>query len=497
MLPLILWILLMQTQGIQSQNNSLQFLVEGIRIKYTTRAKVIDLGLLIRIDLTARQITELMTSFDTHILGFYTGHQAFASDRNFGDKYLELISTGSANSIKAADLLMHAVKFKGTAAKPTTSTCDYTYQYISTSIITTQLNGLLSAKAKISATWTKEEITNDPGKDQALRTFALAINEVTEFFEETASRLVNTLDLLANKIVPEEIRGIYKNAECVNSDSIEEYLFVKHCSKTISGFYCHLEVIEPTNIVEATHMYPVQYQGIRISPSHPEEVFIKVPSTGKIQSLRCENYLFTTDHVPVCEKKELNPDCATALTLKQIEGSIRYCHFSRSPETQIILKTIDEATLIQGTDVHTERKVGNKFVPISSDTPILVYSPDEILVKQTGEEWIIEPTKTDENFNIVQSSLSNNHLIALKARIWWIELIEFLQAETVTQIVLVFVAIVGLPLTIGGLVISLKNSSKIRSALALIKKRGKDRPKNRKDKYKDNAVALQRLYNQE
>jgi len=496
LLPILL-IAMMHIQTVYSQNNSLQFLVEGINIKYTTRAKLIDLGLLIRIDFSAKQITDLMSSFDTHILGFYTNYPAFANDRTFGDKYIELISTGSTNSIKAAELLLQAVKFKGTAAKPTTSTCDYSHQFISNAIITTQINGLLSAKAKIGSTWTKDEILNDPGKDQAIRTFALAINEMTELFEEAASRFINTLDLLANKIVPEDVRGIYKNADCVNDDIVEEHIAVKRCLKTTSGYYCHLELIEPTNTIDAIHMYPVHYHDVRISPRQSEEVFIKTPSTGKIQSLHCENYMFSTDHIPVCEKKELNSDCAEALKLKQIESSIRYCHFSRSPETQIILKTIDDALLIQGTDVHTERKVGDKFIPVSSDTPILVYSPDEVLVKQNGEEWLIEPTKTDTNFNIVQSSLSNNQLIALKARMWWIELLEFLKAETVTQIALVFIAIIGLPLTIGGLVISLKNSSKIRNTLALLKGNGKGRKKTKKDKYKDNAVALQRLYNQE
>ena len=97
----------------------------------------------------------------------------------------------------------------------------------------------------------------------------------------------------------------------------------------------------------------------------------------------------------------------------------------------------------------------------------------------------------------MQSSLSAKHLIGLKARMWWIELIEFLKAETVTQIALVFIAIVGLPLTIGGLIISIKNSSKIRNTLALLKGKGKGRRKTQKDRYKDNAVALQRLFNQE
>jgi len=496
LLPVLLT-LLIQIQSICSQNNSLQFLVEGINIKYTTRAKLIDLGLLIRIDFSAKQIRDLMSSFDTQILGFYTGYPAFVNDRTFGDKYIELISTGSVNSIKAAESLLHAIKFKGTAAKPTTSSCEYAHQFLSTSIITTQINGLLSAKAKIGTTWSKDEIINDPGKDQAIRTFALAINEVTELFEETANRLVNTLDLLANKMIPEEIRGLYKDAECVNNDIVEEHVSVKRCLKTTAGYYCHLELVEPTNTIEATHMYPVHYQDIKISPQYPEEIFIKTPSTGKVHSLHCESYMFATDHIPVCEKRELNHDCAEALKLKQIEGSIRYCHFSRSSETQIILKTIDEALLIQGSDVHTERKVGDKFIPISSDTPILVYSPDEILVKQNGEEWLVEPLKTDSNFNIVPSSLSTKHLIALTARIWWIELIEFLKAETVTQIALVFIAIVGLPLTIGGLVISLKNSSKIRNTLAILKGKGKGRKKTKKDRYNDNAVALQRLYDQE
>jgi len=206
LLPILL-IAMMHIQTVYSQNNSLQFLVEGINIKYTTRAKLIDLGLLIRIDFSAKQITDLMSSFDTHILGFYTNYPAFANDRTFGDKYIELISTGSTNSIKAAELLLQAVKFKGTAAKPTTSTCDYSHQFISNAIITTQINGLLSAKAKIGSTWTKDEILNDPGKDQAIRTFALAINEMTELFEEAASRFINTLDLLANKIVPEDRKG--------------------------------------------------------------------------------------------------------------------------------------------------------------------------------------------------------------------------------------------------------------------------------------------------
>ena len=496
MLPKLLILILMCIQNSYSQNNSLQFLIEGNYIKYTTRAKFIDLGLMIRLDFSDTQVRTLMSSFDTHVLGFYTGYAAFANDRTFGDKYIELISTGSANSIKAAEHLLQALKFKGTAVKPTTSSCEYTLKVLSTSIITTQINGLLDAKAKIG-TWTKEEILNDPGKDQALRTLALAINEVAEFFEETASRLVNTLDLLANKIVPEEIRGIYKNAECVNNDIIEEHVTVKQCLKVATGYYCQFEVIEPTNTMEVIQMYPVHYQDIKISTHHSDEVFIKTPSTGKINYLHCESYIFSTDYIPVCEKKELNQECAEALKLKQIEGSIRYCHFSRSHETQIILKTLDGATLIQGVDVHTERKVGDKFVPISSDTPLLVYSPDEILVKQNGEEWIIEPTKSDLNFNLVQSSLSAKHLIGLKARMWWIELIEFLKAETVTQIALVFIAIVGLPLTIGGLIISIKNSSKIRNTLALLKGKGKGRKKTQKDRYKDNAVALQRLFNQE
>jgi len=483
---------------VSCQNDSLIFLTEGNEIRYATRSRNVELGIMIKIEFDATTVRQLLNRFDTDIIGFINNYPAFSADAEFGQKYRELITVGSVETVLAAETLEHILEFKSTENKPSKYSCEYTHEYLDSTLMTAQVNGLLDAKTKIG-TWSKTDILSDPVKDQALRLFALNINELGEDWKELTLDMINALDLLANHKFPEDLRGAYKKASCISKTTIQETVEVNQCWKTRNGYYCSIEVIEPMQTVSAIKMHTISYNNIKIISENDEEMFIKTTEVNsELCYLDCEDYVFNSEKVPICEKRHINKECAEALNSRHVRNAIHNCNFSRDAEPQVILRTLNEGILIQGEEVIVERKVNNEFMKISDETPILVYSPTDLLVKKNEEIWEIAAANTGVQFKIIKTALTQDDLKALKSRVFWLEVRDFFDSETTAQLILIIATVIGLPATICGIGLSFKNKAVIKTLMSMIKdnaEKGSKKKRSKKEKYKDNKMALQKMLN--
>ena len=143
---------------VSCQNDSLIFLTEGNEIRYATRSRNVELGIMIKIGFDATTIRQLLNRMDTDIIGFINNYPAFTADAEFGQKYRELITVGSVETVLAAETLEHILEFKSSESKPSKYSCEYTHEYLDATLMTAQVNGLLDAKTKIGS-WSKTDIT--------------------------------------------------------------------------------------------------------------------------------------------------------------------------------------------------------------------------------------------------------------------------------------------------------------------------------------------------
>jgi len=480
------------TNHANGQNESLTFLTEGQEITYATKSRNIEIGVLIKIDFDKDTVETILNSVDNDLIGFIRHYPAFAGES--GRKYRELITMGSVEAMLAAESLAHILKFKSTDAKPTKYTCEYSHEYLKSTLMTAQVSGLLGAKEKIGA-WTLDEIANDPLKDQTIRLFILGVNELGESWAELSLNMINALDLLANHKFPEDLRGAYKKVDCMTTAAIQEAVEVNQCWKTVDGLYCSVEIIEPLITVNAIKMHTISYDNIRIMPENDEELFIRtMEQKRELSYLDCENYVFNREKIPVCEKRQINKYCEEALNAKHVKNIISNCNFSREANPQVILRTLNEGILIQGGDVTVSRKVNNELVKVSDETPILVYSPTDIIVKQHEETWEVVAANTGIQFKVIKTALTQEDIDNLKSRMNWLEWKEFFDIETTGQLLLAVITVIGVPLTACGIGIGVKNKKIIKTLMSMITEHSKGKKKkSKKERYQENKMALQKL----
>jgi len=395
-------------------------------------------------------------------------------------------------ALEAAKMISNILNFKGTVDKPTRYSCEIQTRYLSLGILTAQLNGIKSSHTKIGK-WSKSEIIADIAKDQILRNYANQMTDLGLVWHAEASVMLNVLESLGSHIMPEELMSVYQLAECIPDDLVDDHVDVMECVKTKDGYYCGLQTWFPVTSAIVQEMIPIHYNDIRLMPHCDKEVFISGESDGAIFYLHCDQYNFESEKVPTCEKREIEKECLNSLKTKKIEGIIDNCNFTRA-EPQVITRLPDSGILVQGKNVKANKNDHPNFQPIASDTPMLIYSPLDLLIKQDEEEWVIKPSNVTAVFAVIKSALTEDQIKRLERRMLWLDLKGSMNWENIVQIVLVIVAVVGVPATACGVGISLKNKKIIHDLLDRIKiKRKKSEPKSSKEVYKNNKHQLSYL----
>ncbi len=463
-----------------------QFLVDGPEISYTSRTKNILLDVHIFIDLTKDAGNLLLTEAD-NIVAFWSGYPAFQSTAEVKINYLSLIEPTITNLIYCATLLDKILVFTAQeqAVKYETS-CNYTYNLITISSMRTQLRALLSSKSKLVTTWTMAEITEDLAKDTALRTFATMLNEITEEWYNDLQTLVNVLESLASKIVPEEIIGNYQLSPCIGTLH-EEKISVSSCIKTVNGYVCQLSVQLPVISKRVKHLIPVHYLGIKLTGENNNELFVQ-SAEHTLSLLNCDRYDFEAEQIPLCELKELNTQCKLALISKNIDATISHCNFSQhDPEPAV--RTNNYGILIQQgpePDTIIRRQVGDDYHLVSISLPALLYSPTTLLVSKDLKEYALAPINKSIPYRTVSSALTEIQRKNLQTRLYWLEFFATLTDDDYVQFLILTLQAILYPVAFIGVILSIK----LRRQLAAASSENKP---IRKAVYKSNKVALKRL----
>ena len=465
----------------------LEFLVEGETIEFTQQIRTDRLTIITVIDIDTVSGREQINEIDTILKG-WNNYPAFNGQTpDISVVYLSLTEKAVEDIIRAATLLDRVVLFRDqTNDKAATYPCTYTHDVLLLREMKSQVNNLKTTFQRLSPTtsWTATEISTDISKDTALRHFATMLTDTVTNWLQSMNELLSTLDTLASNKIPEEVQGHYQEAPCIGN-LFEESMTVLDCYGTKAGYLCDIEITVPLAFTRMNIMLPVHYHDIRLRGHTVEQQFVKDISGKHIQLLTCNHYDFNKEDIPYCELQDLGKDCNSAIVSRDNTAVIRQCNFTRHQPT-LASRTFDGGILIQGTDVVTMVQDTTGYIVLTKESPVVVFSPVSIIVKEGSEELSFAALNTQIQNKVITSKLSTQLLDTLKSKYYWQTFLEDFDTEDLTRYVILLLQVILYPIALSGIALGLRAR---RNMLARLAGQGK----SNKHIYKANKMALKRM----
>ena len=123
---------------------------------------------------------------------------------------------------------------------------------------------------------------------------------------------------------------------------------------------------------------------------------------------------------------------------------------------------------------------------LTKESPVVVYSPVSIVVKEGSEELSFAALNTQIQSKVITSKLSTQLLDTLQSKYYWQTFLEDFDTEDLTRYVILLLQVILYPIALSGIALGLRAR---RNMLAKLAGQGK----SNKHIYKANKMALKRM----
>ena len=126
---------------------------------------------------------------------------------------------------------------------------------------------------------------------------------------------------------------------------------------------------------------------------------------------------------------------------------INKCNFTKD-QADVGIRTESKGLLVQGTKVTTKVKDGTGYKILTTDTPVIVFTDQEVVLSSEGEEYKFTTVTNSSGTKVIKSRLVEKDIERLKARYGWEIFWEDFDYEDVIRYVILCLQIIMYPVVI-------------------------------------------------
>ena len=439
-------------------NDPFAFLVTGEKMPISTQTKIEALDLLIKMDMDLVSYKAEKAQIDT-ILKNFQSLTFFTQDLALKNEYLSFFYISQENYNNFHKNMEILLTFKGLEDCKNVTKCH-------TLALEVSLDDVKRAKANLQyrynkidpVNWTPTSISTHREQQNTLLSLISVFDEFSSEMNTKTERMITIIEGLSNKIFPEELLALVPGV-CNDSTLYEGEAFtVKSCSGCKTGYQCTIQTDTPSATTLVTKMLPVAYQGIHLVGREPKYLFARTAEL-ELKQLDCD-YSEGNVEYPSCQIHDLPPSCKKALDENDVRGAIHGCIFTRE---NVPISTVvpNGGVLIQ--DLTPEGvQINEGGSVVVKPPPIIIYSAQEVHVKNGDEEYVYAPLIDSTEEKILESMLTMEDIYKLASVQYWREVGSSFSAADYIRYVLILVQFVVLPLALYNLIISIRTTKKIK-----------------------------------
>jgi len=440
----------------KSELQPIEFLVDGDDIHLSLATEIKRIGLNIKIDFSELEVKTAMSSI-LQTVERWEAYPPFNQDNDLKLEYLSMSSNGLSFTRKMIENTKRLLPYLSPTTKyNSTHPCVVTPRTLSTDKYTRADFNIKKRWSHIEASWTPTTIRADKSQANTLLLFANYLNDMGVSLYYETLELLQILEQLSDGYFPEILRPDIENSDCVPEESGEGYR-IRGCTKTELGLCCELETVIPKQLETYIQTYPVHYDNIRLKLCN-NCFYIKDKDTGNLKYANCSARKSMNMDFPICEFATLEKECLKFLQESKIPEIIQNCRFeSAIPETLTLLPK--QGVFLQGS---ADITVSSGAKSVSERIPYIIYSPDPITVRHSGQEITVPGSSNITQVQISVSALSDADIKSLKRRFYWTEFKHDWGTDDSLRVTLLSLQILFVPISIGlSVFLFIRNKAKI------------------------------------
>ena len=302
---------------------------------------------------------------------------------------------------------------------------------------------------QITPTWAPAEAKN---QRNTLDLFVLAFNSIGKEFLETVKESLKTTELILGKVFPPEFLGPLESLECITKAELEQ-VNVGDCMMGSNLVLCSLEVLTPTTPLTIKLLEPINNMGIELY-LEPTQLLVQDTDNGRLYTLNCSMEINQeVSPFKLCrDMDDANEACHAALLLEDVENAIKQCRFCYA-KAKRPFKLLNDGILIQTLDftiLNGENLV--KQIP-----PLVIYSNELVKVTKQSEQYLFRLMVPLEEVGVYKTKLTAGQMYALSMKAMWDEFYYNFQLVNYLEHMALILQLIFAPLTIAGVIFSIKN----------------------------------------
>jgi hypothetical protein len=445
------------------------FLVQGENIYISNKivTETIEYQVVLNFSLSAW--TQIVVDLNDRFRNFE--NLKFFSDDDLKGEFLSYTSTGFYGLTNAEKLGTFIMKHKNESKPHVPANCLKILSTWNVDEISRFRVNLDYRFSYINTDWETQFVKSSTEAQETLLSWITLFNEGCAELYQSTQKLIEILELLNDGNFPNFLLGEDKTCKKEGNSLEGENFQIINCSGHKEGFSCTVLITQPIEFLAVQNLINVAYSGMELHGR-----YVRTSESKEIMRIECEELKLVH---PVCELHKLPQQCRFSLQDNHIDQIIDFCNFTKVMHPTTYAMTTNGGVLIQqGVDTITANSQ-----PINENPPILLYSNGKITINKNNIQMGIYPESTVTSNIIVKSAVTELQISKLSKKLYWEEWKEEIDAEEVTDLVLILIELITLPFILFGFIQSCK------------KKKIRDIGREKVDKrriYKQNMTLLRK-----
>jgi len=391
----------------------------------------------------------------------WENYPPFVADETLKTEFFRYSSDGTINIKQCADNLNEILTYLNPAETYVVSgKCIITLPGLQEDFFTRGLNILKTRFDKFESAWTAATIKTDLTQQNTLLLFAMLLFDISSEWATKLTQIINTVEALQSSKIPISILGELSQSTCNPVLTQGEDYQIENCQLTNLGLQCIAKTYQPKEFITATLLKTVAYENIRIMGDNPDQTFIKLAGTNQIKLINCNESNWKHAPFPLCPLIDVQKDCETALEKDDIKNVILNCNFTMET-TPLAQRFITGQVFIQTPDA----LISSGGRPIRDDPPLILSSPNEIIVREGVLEQSFPPMINPTGLEIIKSKLTQDDINLLVQTYQWNIFMDYFDWDHYVRYTFLAFQILLLPLTIYTLGVGMKQRRQIKRIL--------------------------------
>ena len=333
-----------------------------------------------------------------------------------------------------------------TIEKLLTSNCDIFWKNLRPATLTAVSKGLIVATTNTKWKATVAEMTAAPSDYHQLQETLTKVQELLNDYAILITDRVKLLESLLNKQIGEELLTAISSRDCIKPASFESTKIIA-CYKHSRGISCTVEITALTEQQIYQQYTPINYRGIQITASDPDDYFVKTSDNkwGLLSCTKDDDQLL--DLFDYCYLSSYDNDCSKILMTKTYSDYSSNCNFTK--HTPKVYTKTTTGLLIQGEGLLIKLRdpVTNDLNKIiDKDVPLLIQTNNIVEIGKDGSTTLIKPTEQYTEEYIIDSWMTNTDLDNLELKTAVLEILDDISYGEYIDIALIILMGIIIPI---------------------------------------------------